>query len=81
MIDFVLNSVEPGLRDGRLALGRVMHAPPRVGFDPIHLPVDDLLEMIRDALRTEGKTDWPGVDLWFGPGENESTSPDSTLGE
>jgi hypothetical protein len=68
VLTFVLASVEPGLRAELIALGHVLRARPiGVGFEPIRLPVDELIKIVRDAVTTEDP-DWVELDLWLGPG-------------
>src|SRR5918996_1243753 len=63
VIDFVVDSIEPGLRAGVIRLGRVFHADPSSGFEPIELPLAETLALIRNGVRR----DLPDVeiDLWL----------------
>jgi hypothetical protein len=60
--DFVVNSVEPGLRAGVIRLGRVFQTESG-RFEPIDVSVQDALKLIRQGVRR----DIPDIeiDLWF----------------
>jgi hypothetical protein len=62
--DFVIRSVEPGLRSGAIVAGRLYHLTGTEPFDPIDEPVDQVLDSIRDALAQE-EPDWIEVDINF----------------
>jgi hypothetical protein len=60
--DFVLHSVEPGLRTGVIRLGRVYGSSTGT-FEPIALPLDEQLELIRQGVLADMIP--LDVDLWF----------------
>jgi hypothetical protein len=64
VLEYVINTVEPGLRQGLIRLGRVHTANSPEHFDPIELPIDDLLDLIRDGIRQTGPNA-SDPDLWF----------------
>lgn len=71
--EFVLASIEPGLRAGKLRMGHVLRAPPHVGFHPLPGSVDDHLDILREALGKD-PDDWVGLDIWF----DAASSPDES---
>jgi hypothetical protein len=71
--NFVIDTVEPGLRAGVLRLGRV-YGSPTGAFEAIDLSLRDQLDLIRDGVRLD-KPDLE-IDLWFDalPIDEEPTS-------
>lgn len=63
VIEFVITSVEPGLRAGVIRLGRVFHSASPGQFEEIDLPLLDTLDLIRHGIRKD-RTD-VDIDLWF----------------
>lgn len=60
VIDFVVQSVEPGLRAGLIRLGRVYETGQ---FEPLDLSIDKALALIREGVWRD-RADIL-VDLWF----------------
>lgn len=58
--DFVVQSVEPGLRAGLIRLGRVHETGQ---FEPLDLPIDKALALIREGVWRDRADNF--VDLWF----------------
>jgi hypothetical protein len=68
--DFVIGSVEPGLRTGVIRLGRVYGSPDGM-FEPMTLPLHEQLELIRQGVRTDKIP--LDIDLWFDSVPREAT--------
>jgi len=62
--DAVIASIEEPLRTGLLRAGHV-YTGKNEPFDPITLPVDDLLVSVREALTH--LIDFDEIDIWFNP--------------
>ena len=60
--DAVIASIEEPLRTGLLRAGHV-YTGKNEPFDPITLPVDDLIASVKEALTH--LEDFPEIDIWF----------------
>lgn len=63
VIEFVIKSVEPGLRAGAIRLGRVFHASSPGQFEEINLSLRETLDLIRQGVRKDMID--VDIDLWF----------------
>lgn len=64
VIKFVISSVEPGLREGLLRVGRVFATGYPARFQAIDQSADTLLELIREKL-SASDLDPIELDLWL----------------
>jgi hypothetical protein len=64
LIDYVIGSIEPGLRSGAIRAGRVYHLEGKGPFNALDWSVDEVLDRVRSALESD-QPDWIEIDISF----------------